>query len=61
MLGTFQRRFDSQYLQRYLDENVFRFNRRNCRSVDKRFWRIMQQAVQSAPAPLKFLVLEAVT
>jgi len=61
MLGTLQGRFDSQYLQRNLDEYVFRFNRRNCRSVGKRFWRIMQQTVQSAPAPLKFLVLEPVT
>ena len=53
MLGTFQRQFEPQYLQRYLDEYVFRFNRRNCRSVGKRFWRIMQQAAQSAPGPLK--------
>lgn len=49
ILGTFQGRFDPQYLQRYLDEYVFRFNRRTCRSIGKRFWRIMQQAVQSAP------------
>lgn len=59
MLGTFQGRFDPQYLQRYLDEYVFRFNRRNCRAVGKRFWRIMQQAAQAAPVPLKNLVLEA--
>jgi len=59
MLGTFQGRFDPQYLQRYLDEYVFRFNRRNCRAVGKRFWRIMQQAAQSAPVPLRILVLEA--
>lgn len=59
ILGTFQGRFDPQYLQRYLDEYVFRFNRRNCRAVGKRFWRIMQQAVQAAPVPLKSLVLEA--
>ena len=49
ILGTFQGRFDPQYLQRYLDEYVFRFNRRTCRSIGKRFWRIMQQAVQSVP------------
>ncbi len=61
MLGTFQGRFDSQYLQRYLDEYVFRFNRRNCRSVGKRFWRIIQQAALSAPVPLKDLVLDPVT
>ncbi|SHJ55049.1 ISXO2-like transposase domain-containing protein, partial [Malonomonas rubra DSM 5091] len=61
MLGTFQGRFDPQYLQRYLDEYVFRFNRRSCRAVGKRFWRIMQQAAQSAPVPLKNLVLEPAT
>lgn len=60
MLGTFQGRFDPQYLQRYLDEYVFRFNRRTCKSPGKRFWRIMQQAAQSAPVPLKNLVLEPV-
>lgn len=59
MLGTFQGRFDPQYLQRYLDEYVFRFNRRNCRAVGKRFWRIMQQAAQATPVPLRSLVLEA--
>lgn len=53
MMGTFQGRFDPQYLQRYLDEYVFRFNRRHCRAVGKRFWRIMQQAAQSAPVPGK--------
>lgn len=49
ILGTFQGRFDPEYLQRYLDEYVFRFNRRTSRSPGKRFWRIMQQAVSSQP------------
>lgn len=49
ILGTFQGRFDSIYLQRYLDEYVFRFNRRTSKSVGKRFWRIMQRAVSSSP------------
>lgn len=57
MLGTFQGRFDPPYLQRYLDEYVFRFNRRTCRSVGKRFWRMMQQSAQSAPLYWKDLVL----
>jgi len=61
ILGTFQGRFNPQYLQRYLDEYVFRFNRRNCRAIGKRFWRIMQQAAQSAPVSRKNLVLGAVT
>lgn len=49
ILGTFQGRFDPEYLQRYLDEYVFRFNRRTCKSPGKRFWRIMQQAVFLQP------------
>ncbi len=57
ILGTFQGRFDPQYLQRYLDEYVFRFNRRTCRSIGKRFWRIMQQAVISAPVTWRGLML----
>lgn len=49
ILGTFQGRFGPEYLQRYLDEYVFRFNRRTCKSPGKRFWRIMQQAVSLPP------------
>jgi transposase-like protein len=49
ILGTFQGRFDPEYLQRYLDEYVFRFNRRTSKAPGKRFWRIMQQAVCSPP------------
>jgi transposase-like protein len=47
ILGTFQGRVDSKYLQNYMDEYVFRFNRRTSRSVGKKFMRIVQQAVSS--------------
>lgn len=57
ILGTFQGRFDPQYLQRYLDEYVFRFNRRTCRSVGKKFWRLVQQATHSKPVFRKNLIL----
>jgi transposase-like protein len=57
ILGTFQGRFDPQYLQRYLDEYVFRFNRRTCKSIGKRFFRIMQQAAHSAPITWRGLML----
>ena len=57
ILGTFQGRFDPQYLQRYLDEYVFRFNRRTCRSIGKRFWRIMQQAAVSDPITWRGLMI----
>jgi len=57
ILGTFQGRFDPQYLQRYLDEYVFRFNRRTCKAPGKRFWRIMQQAARSTPIARKDLLI----
>jgi len=57
VLGTFQGRFGGQYLQRLLDEYVFRFNRRTTKSVGKRFWRIIQQAAASPPITNRDLVL----
>lgn len=51
IMGTFQGRFEPKYLQRYLDEYVFRFNRRTCKFVGKKFLRIVQQAVVTAPMP----------
>jgi len=59
ILGTFQGRFDPQYLQRYLDEYVFRFNRRTSKTPGKRFWRMMQQAVCSPPMANRQLRLAA--
>ncbi len=49
ILGTFQGRFDPRFLQRYLDEFVFRFNRRKAGSPGKRFWRLLQGAVATQP------------
>jgi transposase-like protein len=48
ILGTHQGRFDPKYLQNYLDEYVFRFNRRTSNFVGKKFMRIVQQAIGSA-------------
>jgi hypothetical protein len=45
--GTYQGRFEPKYLQNYLDEFVFRFNRRNSKSIGKKFMRIVQQVVKS--------------
>jgi transposase-like protein/ribosomal protein L37AE/L43A len=50
--GTFQGRFEKKYLQQYLDEYVFRFNRRNTKSIGKRFFRIVQQAMVAKPLSL---------
>ena len=47
ILGTFHGRLDEPYLQRYLDEYTFRFNRRTSKSVGKKFWRLMQRAAIS--------------
>ena len=47
-VGIIQRRFEPKYLQNYLDEYVFRFNRRKSKSIGKKFMRIVQQAVKSA-------------
>jgi len=48
IIGTFQGRFEPKYLQNYLDEYVFRFNRRTSLSVGKKFMRIVQQVTLSA-------------
>ena len=47
MLGTFQGRFEPKHLESYLDEYVFRFNRRRSKSVGKKFMRIVQQVIAS--------------
>ena len=52
IIGTFQGRFEKKYLQQYLDEYVFRFNRRNTKSIGKRFFRIVQQAAVAKPLSL---------
>ena len=61
ILGTFHGRLDSKYLQLYLDEYVFRFNRRKSRPIGKRFCRIMQQAAHSNPIARKDLMLVSAT
>ena len=53
ILGTFQGRFDPKHLQSYLDEYVFRFNRRKSRNVGKKFMRIAQQVTASTKATYK--------
>jgi len=44
--STFQGRLEPKYLQNYLDEYVFRFNRRKSRSIGKTFMRIVQQVIR---------------
>jgi len=49
LLGTHQGAVGAEYLQDYLDEFTFRFNRRASASRGKLFYRLAQQAVQVAP------------
>ena len=51
LLGTHQGSIGHDYLDCYLDEFTFRFNRRSSRSRGKLFYRLAQQAVQTAPLP----------
>ena len=48
IVSTHQGRFEPKYLQNYLDEYVFRFNRRKSKYIGKKFMRVVQQAVRSA-------------
>jgi transposase-like protein len=50
IIGTFQGRFAPKHLQSYLDEYVFRFNRRTSRNIGKKFMRIAQQVTSSTKA-----------
>jgi transposase-like protein len=56
LLGTHQGAIGQEHLDYYLDEFTFRFNRRKSASRGKLFYRLMQQAVQVAPAPFDTLV-----
>jgi len=51
LLGTHQGAVSRAHLAYYLDEFTFRFNRRTSKSRGKLFYRLVQQAVLTAPAP----------
>jgi len=55
MMGTHQGAIAQDCLDYYLDEFTFRFNRRTSKSRGKLFYRLVEQAAQVAPAPLKVL------
>jgi transposase-like protein len=56
LLGTHQGSVGTAYLQDYLDEFTFRFNRRTSSSRGKLFLRIVEQAVQHPPATFDDIV-----
>lgn len=56
ILGTHQGAISPEHLEYYLDEFVFRFNRRRSGSRGKLFYRLVQQAVATDPVPYEKLV-----
>ena len=58
MLGTHQGAISHEHLDYYLDELVFRFNRRNSRSRGKLFYRLVQQAVAVEPLPYRSIIAD---
>ena len=57
LLGTHQGAVDSAHLPSYLDEFVFRFNRRRSRSRGMLFYRVLELAVAHGPVRYQDLVL----
>lgn len=57
LLGTHQGAVSHKYLDYYLDEFTFRFNRRRSKSRGKLFYRLAQQAVMIDPVPLGKILL----
>ena len=53
--GTLHHRISRKHLPYYLDEFTFRFNRRTSKARGLLFYRLLQQAVDTDPHPLKDL------
>ena len=56
LLGTHHGAVSAAHLPYYLDEYIFRFNRRKSKSRGKLFYRLVEQAVAIEPTPYKKLV-----
>lgn len=61
LLGTHQGSVDHAFLRFYLDEFVFRFNRRSSGSRGLLFYRLLQQAVVHPPIKKRDLLASATT
>jgi hypothetical protein len=55
-LGTHHGAVGEKHMPAYLDEFVFRFNRRTARNLSHRFARVIEQAVQIGPTTYRGLV-----
>ncbi len=53
---TLHHRVSSQHLPYYLDEFTFRLHRRTFKARGLLFYRLLQQAVETDPHPLKDLI-----
>ena len=56
LLGTHHGAVRRKHLQAYLDEYVFRFNRRTAKSISHRFARLVEQAILTPPATYRAIV-----
>lgn len=56
IMGTHQGAISHEHLEFYLDEFIFRFNRRSSRNRGKLFYRMVQQAVAIDPVPYKAMI-----
>ena len=56
LIGTQQGAVRPEHLDAYLDEYTFRFNRRHSRSRGLLFYRLLEQAVITGPAPYNDIV-----
>jgi transposase-like protein len=59
LIGTYQGGTSSKYLDFYLDEFIFRFNRRKSKSRGKLFRRLIEQAVITPPIIRKSLKIRS--
>jgi hypothetical protein len=57
--GTLHHRVSDKHMAYYLDEYAFRFNRRASSARGMLFYRLLQQAVETDPHPLKELIAES--
>jgi hypothetical protein len=57
LLGTHQGAIDTEHLPAYINEFVFRFNRRTSRSRGMIFYRLLQLAVDHDPVRYKNLIV----
>jgi len=60
LLGTHHGAVQPKHLQRYLDEFVFRFNRRKAKAISHGFARLVQHAVKTPPTTYRAIVHAAV-